>query len=116
MFGPVNHTSDVGSPANAGQATLKAKMKKQRVIRVYFVFRDPLDDSGVNLSYVDVKGAKDFPAALQRVRVADESRELWENLYPYQSKEDYRLIPEKMSPIDITDLPDVQDKYTTIEA
>lgn len=51
------------------------------MIRVYFVFEDPLDDTGVNLSYVDVP-TKDPAKAFSRVQEAATSGELWTNLYP----------------------------------
>jgi hypothetical protein len=51
------------------------------MIRVYFVFRDPLDEAEVNLSFVDVPTA-DPARAFERVEQAAESGELWKNLYP----------------------------------
>ena len=45
------------------------------MIRVYFIYEDPLDDSGVNLSFVDVPTRNPAKAFL-RVRRAAQSGEL----------------------------------------
>lgn len=74
------------------------------MIRVYFVFEDPLDDSGINLSYVDVP-TRDPRKALLRVEGAAASGELWENLYPDEENHSYVLVPSKMTYLDISALP-----------
>ncbi|HEU5409944.1 MAG TPA: hypothetical protein VFU57_02915 [Candidatus Acidoferrales bacterium] len=73
------------------------------MIRVYFVFEDPLDDTGVNLSYVDVP-TKDPAKAFSRVQEAATSGELWTNLYPDEEEHDYALLPSKMHYLDISGL------------
>jgi hypothetical protein len=73
------------------------------MIRVYFVFEDPLDDSGVNLSFADVP-TTDPGRALRRVHDAGESGELWKVLYPGNQEHPYRLINNKMSYLDISAL------------
>ena len=73
------------------------------MIRVYFVFEDPLDDSGINLSFIDVP-TPDGQRALERVEGAAESGELWRNLYPDESEHPYKLIQSKMMCLDISTL------------
>jgi len=74
------------------------------MIRVYFIFEDPLDQTGVNLSYVDI--ATQRPAeALERVERAAESGALWRNLYPEDEEPPYALLKDKMMCLDITALP-----------
>lgn len=70
------------------------------MIRVCFVFEDPLDDTGINLSYVDVD-VKSPREALERVEEAAESGELWRNLYPEDEKYPYTLIKDKMMYVEI---------------
>lgn len=74
------------------------------MIRVYFVFEDPLDDADVNLSYADVP-TRDANEALERVEKAAESGELWRTLYPDEWEHPYRLINQKMAFLDISALP-----------
>ena len=74
------------------------------MIRVYFVFEDPLDESEVNLSFVDVPTG-DPDQALHRVEQAAESGELWKNLYPDDWQHSYALIKDKMMYLDISALP-----------
>lgn len=74
------------------------------MIRVYFVFEDPLDDDEVNLSFVDVP-TQDPGKALERVEEAAESGELWKALYPDDEEHPYTLIKNKMSYLDISALP-----------
>jgi hypothetical protein len=74
------------------------------MIRVYFVFEDPLDDTEVNLSFVDVP-TPDPDAALERIEQAAESGELWKVMYPDDQEHPYRLIKNKMSYLDISALP-----------
>ena len=50
------------------------------MIRVYFIFEDPLDDAQVNLSFVDVP-TRDPRKAFERVEQAAESGELWKQMY-----------------------------------
>ena len=49
------------------------------MIRVYFIFEDPLDDAEVNLSFVDVP-TRDPRKAFERVEQAAESGELWKQM------------------------------------
>ena len=65
------------------------------MIRVFFVFEDPLDDSGVNLSFVDVD-TFDPERALERVEEAAASGALWRNLYPNEQEPPFRVIPGKI--------------------
>ena len=74
------------------------------MIRVYFVFNDPLDDSEVNLSYVDVP-TRDPAKAFKRVDEAAESGELWKSIYPDDLEHPYTLIKNKMAYLDISALP-----------
>jgi hypothetical protein len=73
------------------------------MIRVYFVFRDPLDDAEVNLSFVDVPTA-DPAKAFERVEQAAESGELWKNMYQDDQEHPYTLIKEKMMSLDVSAL------------
>jgi len=75
------------------------------MIRVYFVFEDPLDDSGVNLSFADVP-TREPGKALARIQEAAESGELWKTMYPDGEEHPYMLIRNKMSYLDISALPD----------
>lgn len=74
------------------------------MIRVYFVFEDPLDEKEINLSYVDVP-TQDPGEAIQRVEEAADSGELWQNLYPDDQQHPYTLIKNKMMYLDISALP-----------
>jgi hypothetical protein len=74
------------------------------MIRVYFVFEDPLDDSEVNLSFVDVP-TRDPDKALERVEEAAGSGELWKVIYPDDQEHPYTLIKSKMVYLDISALP-----------
>ena len=74
------------------------------MIRVYFVFRDPLDEAGVNLSFVDVP-TRDPAKAFERVEEAAESGELWNNMYPEDREHPYSLINTKMMYLDVSKLP-----------
>jgi hypothetical protein len=74
------------------------------MIRVYFVFEDPLDDSEVNLSFVDVP-TQDPDKALERVEEAAGSGELWKIVYPDDQEHPYTLIKSKMVYLDISALP-----------
>ncbi len=73
------------------------------MIRVYFVFKDPLDEEMVNLSYVDVP-TTDPRAALERVEQAAESGELWRNIYPDDEEHPYALVRTKMMCLDVSTL------------
>ena len=83
------------------------------MIRVYFVFEDPLDEEEINLSYVDVP-TRDPGEALRRVEKAAESGELWRNLYPDDEEHPYTLINSKMMYLDISALPDELSADTTL--
>lgn len=74
------------------------------MIRVYFVFEDPLDESGVNLSFADVP-TRDPDKAFERVEEAAESGELWKAMYPDDEDHPYTLIKCKMMYLDISTLP-----------
>ncbi len=74
------------------------------MIRVYFVYEDPLDDTEVNLSFVDVPTG-DPSKAFERVEEAAGSGELWKFMYPDDQEHPYTLIRNKMSCLDISALP-----------
>jgi hypothetical protein len=74
------------------------------VIRIYFIFQDPFDDSGVNLSFVDVP-TRDPDQAFKLVEKAAESGELWRNLYPDNDEHPYTLLKSKMMYVDISAVP-----------
>ena len=74
------------------------------MIRVYFVFEDPLDDTEVNLSFVDVP-TPDPDKAVERIEEAAESGELWKVMYPDDQEHPYKLLKNKMSYLDISALP-----------
>lgn len=73
------------------------------MIRVYFVFHDPLDETGVNLSFVDVPTG-DPAKAFDRVEEAAQSGELWRNMYPDDQEHPYSLIKAKMMYFDLSAL------------
>ncbi|HTV56218.1 MAG TPA: hypothetical protein VMI06_15045 [Terriglobia bacterium] len=75
------------------------------MIRVYFVFEDPLDDAQVNLSFADVP-TRDPGKALARVEEAAESGELWKAMCPDEQEHPYTLVRSKMSYLDISVLTD----------
>jgi hypothetical protein len=83
------------------------------MIRVYFIFDDPLDEDGVNLSYVDVP-TLDPSKAFGRVEEAADSGELWERIYPGDSEHPYSLIKSKMTYLDISTLPAEQSDDTLL--
>ena len=74
------------------------------MIRVYFVFEDPLDDTEVNLSFVDVP-TPDPDKAVERIEEAAEFGELWKVMYPDDQEHPYKLLKNKMSYLDISALP-----------
>ena len=74
------------------------------MIRIYFVFRDPLDEEQINLSFVDLP-TQNPDKAFYRVFEAAESGELWKNLYPDDEEHPYTLIKSKMMYLDISTLP-----------
>ncbi len=83
------------------------------MIRVYFIFEDPLDEAEVNLSFVDVP-TQEPGKAFARVEGAAESGELWKNLYPNDEEHPYRLIRNKMMYLDISKLHDEQSAETLL--
>ena len=83
------------------------------MIRVYFIFEDPLDDSGVNLSFADVPTTNPS-AAMRRVHHAAQSGELWKNLYPHDERHPYRILANKMSYLDISMLPNESSADTVL--
>lgn len=87
-----------------GEAPKAEPRKEPAVIRVYFVFQDPLDETEVNLSFVDVP-TRDAGKAFERVEEAAESGELWKNMYPDDREQSYMLIKTKMMYLDISALP-----------
>jgi len=64
-------------------------------MRVFFVFEDPLDETGLNLSYIDVP-TQNPTKAIEWVENAADSGELWAQLYPDEQEHPFRLIPGKM--------------------
>lgn len=64
------------------------------MIRVYFVFEDPLDETGIKLSFVDVP-TQDPSKAVERVEKAADSGELWEHLYPDEQEHPFTLLKTK---------------------
>ena len=83
------------------------------MIRVYFVFEDPLDESEVNLSFVDVP-TRNPDKAFDRVMEAAESGELWRGMYPDALQHPYSLIKDKMMYLDISALPEERSADTTL--
>ena len=83
------------------------------MIRVYFVFEDPLDDTGINLSFVDVP-TRDPDKAFERIEEAAESGELWKLLYPDDQEHPYTLFKYKMSYLDISALPHELSAHTVL--
>ncbi len=83
------------------------------MIRVYFVFQDPLDDDEINLSFVDVP-TRDPRKAFERVEKAAESGELWKQMYPDDQNYPYTLMKTKMTYLDISALPDEQRAETVL--
>jgi len=71
------------------------------MIRVFFVYEDPFDETGVNLSFVDLP-TQDPRLAFQRVEDAAESGELWMNMYPDDSEHPYTLVKSKMMYLDVS--------------
>jgi len=83
------------------------------MIRVYFVFEDPFDDSGINLSFADVP-TTDPAKALKRVHDAAHSGDLWELLYPDDQEHTYSILDNKMSYLDISRLPNESNASTIL--
>ena len=75
------------------------------MIRVHFMFEDPFDEDGVNLSFVDVP-TRDPGKALERVEESAASGELWKQMYPDEEEHPYTLVKTKMTCLDISALPD----------
>jgi len=84
------------------------------MIRVYFVYEDPLDDTEVNLSFVDVP-TRDPGKALDRVEEAAKSGGLWKVMYPDDQEHPYTLLNNKMAWLDISALPDEPTADTVLE-
>ncbi|MGC2321883.1 MAG: hypothetical protein WA463_04555 [Terriglobales bacterium] len=80
---------------------------------MYFVFEDPLDETGVNLSYVDVP-TRDPGKAFERVEEAAASGELWTRMYPEDKEHPFTLIKGKMTYLDVSRLPDEQSTDTVL--
>jgi len=74
------------------------------MIRVYFVYEDPMDESGINLSFIDVR-TKNPAEAIDSVEKAAASGKLWKNLYPADGEHPYILLATKMMYLDISALP-----------
>lgn len=73
------------------------------MIRVYFIFKDPFDDTEVNLSYADVP-TQDASGAFRRVQEAASSGELWRLLFPENEERPYSILHGKMAYLDISTL------------
>jgi hypothetical protein len=73
------------------------------MIRVYFVYEDPIDETGVNLSFVDVL-TRDPRRAILRVHEAADTGELWKSMYPRDKQHPYTLIKSHISYLDISAL------------
>lgn len=84
------------------------------MIRVYFVYEDPLDDTEVNLSFVDVP-TRDPSKAFDRVEQAARSGELWKVMYPDDRDHPYTLMKNKMAWLDISALPHEPTSDTVLE-
>lgn len=82
------------------------------MIRIYFVFDNPLDD-GVTLSYIDVP-TQEPAEAFWRVAKAAESGALWRSLYPDEDTHPYTLIECKMLYLNISTLANEQSAETTL--
>lgn len=84
-------------------------------MRVYFVFEDALDDSGVNLSFVDVPTQKPGEA-IQSVKVAAASGDLWKQLYPDVDDSEglFALMETNMTCLDISSLPQEHNPATVL--
>jgi len=83
------------------------------MIRVFFVFEDPLDEAEVNLSFVDVP-TRNPGKACERVEDAAASGELWKNMYPENREHSYRLVKGRMIYLDISTLPDEHSADTVL--
>lgn len=83
------------------------------MIRVYFVFNDPLDESGINLSFADIP-TDDPGEAFMRVEDAAESGELWKQMYPDDEERTYSLIKGKMMYLDISNPTRAQGAETVL--
>ncbi|MGH9328364.1 MAG: hypothetical protein ACRD2B_16975, partial [Terriglobia bacterium] len=71
------------------------------MIRIYFVYEDPIDETGVNLSFADVP-TSDPTTAFVRVEQAAESGELSERMYPDDEDRPYTLLKTHAMYLDIT--------------
>jgi hypothetical protein len=97
----------VGQPPPHAKTEYQMKMKYR--MRAYFVFVDALDEDGVNLSYIEAEcdRPQDILAILYK---AAATGKLWRNLYPAESgpgyKDCYKLLPDKVMWIDITNSPE----------
>jgi hypothetical protein len=85
------------------------------MIRVYFIFYDPLDDDGINLSYVDVR-TKNPTEAVRRVEEGARSGQLWRNMYPENEDWPYELVNGKMTFLDISGLPHEHRRETVLSS
>lgn len=83
------------------------------MIRIYFVYKDPLDETGVNLSFADVP-TSDPTAAFLRIEDAAESGELWKRMYPRDEDRPYTLLKTHMMYLDISALPIPQRANTIL--
>jgi hypothetical protein len=83
------------------------------MIRVYFVYEDPFDDAGINLSFADVP-TTDPGKAFKRIQGAANSGELWQVLYPDTKEHPYTLVASKMTFLDISELKKRLDAGTVL--
>jgi hypothetical protein len=74
------------------------------MIRIYFVYEDPLDEEEINLSFVDVP-TQDPMEAFGRLEAAAESGKLWKRMFPDDEEYPYTLIRTKMLFLDVSALP-----------
>lgn len=83
------------------------------MIRIFFIYEDPLDEEEVNLSFVDVP-TRDPVKAFRRVEDAAASGELWRDMYPDDQEHPYRLVRNKMLYLDISMLPNEHSADTVL--
>jgi hypothetical protein len=83
------------------------------MIRVYFVFKDPFDDTEINLSFADVP-TRDPHRAFERVEEAADSGELWKSMYPDDQEHPYTLIKTKMMSFALSTSPHRQSSNTVL--
>ena len=83
------------------------------MIRFYFAYRDPVDEEGIGLSYVDVR-TEAPQEAFQKLEKAAESGDLWRILFPGDERHPQKLIRTKAVYLDISGLPAEHRRETTL--